>query len=179
MKSISLILLLFSVLTIEAQNFLSWKFKDRYFSISAGTGTASYFGELNYNNRIKDRLSVISFGIEARLLSKLGARVDANYFVIDGSDSNAPDSSFQRQRNLSFKSRNFQFALHGIYYFKKYQGDYFKRWSMDPYVFTGTIGSNISFLHDGAHILVPSSFVALSTCFQNFPFEKCDFVCDL
>lgn len=133
-----LILLLFLFSNgVIAQNFLSWQFKDRYFSASVGTGTSTYFGELNYNDRINDRLSQINFGIEARLLSKLGARLEATYFTLNGADNQAPDNTFERQRNLSFNSRNFQIQLHGIYYFKKYKGDFHKRWSAEPYVFTG------------------------------------------
>lgn len=121
----------------SAQNFLSWQFKDRYFSASIGTGTSTYFGELNFKNTINDRLSQLNAGIEARLLSRVGARIEANYFTLKESDGSAPDSSFQQQRNLSFKSRNFQIQLHTIYYLKRYRGDYHSRWAMDPYLFSG------------------------------------------
>ncbi len=138
MTRVALLLFLITfIFTAQAQNFLSWQFKDRYFSVSAGTGTATYFGELNYNNTIADRLSALSLGIEARLLSKLGARIEANYFTLRGSDNKAPDSTFQRQRNLSFQSRNLQLQLLGIYYLKRYQGDYHSRWISDPYLFSG------------------------------------------
>ena len=120
-----------------AQNFLSWQFKDRYFSASIGTGTSTYFGELNFKDKISDDLSQLSGAIEARLLSRVGARIEATYFTINGNDNQAPDSSFQRQRNLNFNSRNFHLQLHTIYYLKRYNGDYFKRWAFDPYIFTG------------------------------------------
>ncbi len=128
---------LFLSVSLQAQNFLSWKFNDRYFSAFVGTGASTYFGELNFDNKINDRLSQLNTGIEARLLSRLSARIEATYFVIEGSDGNAPDSSFQRQRNLSFKSRNIEFQLNGIYYIKRYRGDYYKRWVFDPYIFCG------------------------------------------
>lgn len=102
-----------------------------------GTGTASYFGELNYNNALNENISLINFGVEARLLSHISARLEADYFTLKGADSNAPDSTFQKQRNLSFHSKNFQLGLQGIYYFKKYRGDYFRRPVFDPYAFTG------------------------------------------
>lgn len=121
----------------KAQNFLSWKYNDRYFTASIGTGTSSYFGELNFENTLNDNLSLISAGAEVRLLTHVGARIDAAYFTLEGADSNAPDSSFQKQRNLSFNSNNFQIQLTGSYYFKTYRGDYFKRWAFDPYAFTG------------------------------------------
>lgn len=135
-RTILISLLFFSNAAI-AQNFLSWQFKDRYFSASIGTGTSTYFGELNFKDKISDDIAQISAGIEARLLSRVGARIEATYFTINGNDNQASDSSFQLQRNLSFNSRNFHLQLHGIYYLKRYQGDYFKRWAMDPYLFTG------------------------------------------
>ena len=120
-----------------SQNFLSWQFNDRYFSISAGTGSATYFGELNYDNAVNRQFSLVSIGLEARLLSKLGARIETNYLALDGQDADAPDNTFERQRNLSFESRNFQVRLDFIYYLKAYQGDYYKRWVFDPYLTTG------------------------------------------
>lgn len=137
MRKLLTTILLLSSLIATSQNFLSWQFKDRYFSFSIGTGTSTYFGELNSRNSINDNLSQVNFGIEARLLNRVGARIDASYFTLSGDDRNAADSSFQRQRNLSFSSRNIHFQLHAIYYLRPYQGDYFKRWSFDPFVFSG------------------------------------------
>ena len=120
-----------------SQNFLSWKYEDRYFSFSVGTGTTTYFGELNTNNSLSFNISQISFGVEARVLNHFGARLEASSFNISGNDNNAPDSSFQKQRNLSFESKNYHFQLHVIYYFKPYSGDYYKRGIFNPYLFTG------------------------------------------
>lgn len=121
----------------QGQNFLSWKFNDRYFSLTLGTGSASYFGELNHNNKIHDGFSQLNTGIEVRLLNRIGARIEATYFNLNGRDANAQDSSFQKQRNLSFSSRNFQVQLNTIHYIKPYQGDYYRRWTFDPYIITG------------------------------------------
>lgn len=122
---------------LSAQNFLSWQFNDRYFSLSVGTGTATYFGELNHPNSINNKLSLASLGMEARLLNRVGARLEASYLTFRGDDKNAPDSSFQRQRNLSFQSKNFHSQLHILFYLKSYKGDYYKRWAFDPYIFSG------------------------------------------
>jgi len=133
----------------SGQNFLSWKFNDRYFTLQAGTGTASYFGELNYKNSINDRLNVQSIGVEARLLTKVGARLGIDFFNLSGSDANAPDSTIEKQRNLSFESKNFQVHLAGIYYFRPYKGDYYKRWSFDPYI---TLGVGYSYFQPKANL---------------------------
>ena len=135
-KTLTAFLLLLSSASF-AQNFLSWQYNDRYFSFSVGTGTSTYFGELNSKNSINTDLSQFSLGLEARLLSRVGARLEATNFKILGDDKNAADSSFQQQRNLSFESRNYHFQFHLIYYIKPYQGDYYKRWAFDPYVFSG------------------------------------------
>ncbi|MEM0938918.1 MAG: DUF6089 family protein [Bacteroidota bacterium] len=137
MKKLLVLFLLLSSFAMAAQNFLSWKYNDRYFSVLLGTGSTTYFGELNHDNAINDRFSLITAGIEARLLNRVSARAEFNYLTMDGSDQNAPDSSFERQRNLSFESRNFQFHIDGIYYLKPYRGDYHKRWIFDPYLVAG------------------------------------------
>lgn len=135
-KLLATFFLLFSFIA-TAQNFLSWQFNDRYFSLSVGTGASTYFGELNSKHSINDDISQFNVGIEARLLNRIGARIDAGVFSLSGTDRNAADSSFQKQRNLSFNSRNLHFQFHTIYYLKPYQGDYYKRWFIDPFVFTG------------------------------------------
>ncbi|WP_421762615.1 DUF6089 family protein [Ekhidna sp.] len=137
MKKLLTAFFLLILFASHAQNFLSWQYTDRYFSFSVGTGTTSYFGELNSNNSFSDNISLINIGIEARLLNRIGARIDASYFTLSGDDRTASDSSFQRQRNLSFESKNFHSQLHLIYYLKPYQGDYYKRWNFDPYLFSG------------------------------------------
>ena len=75
--------------------------------------------------------------MEARLLNRIGARIDVGYFTLSGADRDAPNSTFQRQRNLSFKSRNIHFQLHTIFYLKPYQGNYYKRWAFDSFIFSG------------------------------------------
>ncbi|MFT7282019.1 MAG: hypothetical protein ACI9DM_001749, partial [Cyclobacteriaceae bacterium] len=45
--------------------------------------------------------------------------------------------SFERQRNLSFFSKNYEVNLQGVFYLKSYNGDYFRRSRIDPYVTLG------------------------------------------
>lgn len=137
MRTLFLIPFILIIYTSAGQNFLSWQYNDRYFSLSLGTGSSTYFGELNYNNEINDQFSIVTAGIEARLLNRVGARIELGYLSLDGSDANAPITTFERQRNLSFESNNWQIRLDGIYYLKSYSGDYHKRWIFDPYLTTG------------------------------------------
>ncbi len=121
----------------SSQNFLSWKFSDRYFSFSAGTGAVTYFGDLNSSNKINGRIKLSSLAIEARLLNHISARIEGNYFTLEGSDSKAEEGSFEQQRNLSFTSKNLEGNFQVLYYLKPYTGDYFSRRSWEPYIGIG------------------------------------------
>ncbi len=136
-----LIVLLFCCVSLhtQGQNFLSWKYNERYYSLAVGTGMATYFGELNDRNQINERIRQVNVGLEARLLSHFSARVEGIYFELSGSDRNAASGSFAQQRNLSFASYNFETNLQVIYYFRRYNEDYFSRWNIDPYI-AGGIG---------------------------------------
>ena len=120
-----------------AQDFFSWQYNDRYFSLLAGTGHTRYFGELNNGAGFEQGLSNGSLEVECRLLSQWAARVGAVYYTVSGSDANAPDSSFNRQRNLSFKSGNIEGHLSGLYYFKPYRKYYHQRRKFEPYAHAG------------------------------------------
>ena len=103
-KQLVYLILSFIPLLSISQNFLSWQYNDRYFSFYVGTGSSTYFGELNANNKINAGLSLLTTGVEARLLNHFGARLELSYLSLSESDANAPDSSFQRQRNLSLQT---------------------------------------------------------------------------
>lgn len=128
----------------SAQNFLSWQMNDRYFSAQLCTGFSAYRGELKHNASVQGEISNLSLGLEARLLSRWGARIEAGRYSIRGHDKHAPDSSAARQRNLSFTSANWEISLQGIFYLRKYAGDYYKRWPVDPYLMLGIGGTFIS-----------------------------------
>ncbi len=137
-KQILLGVCLFSMSsTLMAQNFLSARLNDRYYSAFAGLGFASYRGELKHNGSIQDEVSNLSIGTEVRLWSKIAARIEFGRYSIRGHDKHAIDSSFSRQRNLSFESSNYELTVQGIFYLRKYRGVYHKRWGMDPYISLG------------------------------------------
>jgi hypothetical protein len=137
MRRTILIWLLLMCFSSQAQNFLSWKYSDRYFTLALGTGSATYFGELNSTNGISSKPQLISLGLEARLLNHFSARIEAAKYTLDADDSNAIEGSFEQQRNLSFSSNNWEGNFQVLYYLKPYKGDYFRRWQWDPYVGLG------------------------------------------
>lgn len=120
-----------------AQSFMGWEYNDRFFSAYIGTGRAGYFGELTNGKPLAGGLSMVNLGVEARLLSRVAARVQVSRYRLEGSDTNAADSSAHQQRNLSFSSNNLEFMLQGMYFFKRYNGMYHKRRNYEPYVAVG------------------------------------------
>lgn len=119
------------------QDFLSWKFNDRYFSLSAGVGAVTYFGELNSSFKINGRIKLSSLALEVRLFNRIAARIEGTYYAMEGSDRQAANGSFEQQRNLSFSSKNSEGNIQLLYYLKPYKGNYYNRWKWDSYVGTG------------------------------------------
>ncbi|MEO9476630.1 MAG: DUF6089 family protein [Cyclobacteriaceae bacterium] len=120
-----------------AQNFLSWQMNDRYFSLQVGSGTSTYYGDLKHDQHIRREFSNLNLGVEARLLSKVSARIQGTYYNIKGSDTKAKDSTYAQQRNLSFSSKNWDLNINGVFYLNDYKGDYFRRLQIEPYLFAG------------------------------------------
>ncbi|MFY0598586.1 MAG: outer membrane beta-barrel protein [Cyclobacteriaceae bacterium] len=139
MKRVTLVIVLIvlSSASIFAQDFLSWQLSDRYFSVQVGSGTSTYYGDLKHTNNIRRSFSNLNLGVEARLLSKISARVQATYFDISGSDATAKDSTLEQQRNLSFYSKNWEINFNGVFYLNEYRGNYYSRLNIEPYLFAG------------------------------------------
>lgn len=116
---------------------MDWRYHDRYFSVFAGTGWTGYIGDLTNGKPLSSGLSHFNLGVEARLYSKIAARVQVGTYRIEGSDQNAPDNSYNRQRNLSFEAQNFEWQAQAVYYFLKYNKKYYKRRTYEPYLAFG------------------------------------------
>ena len=136
-RSFLILLLIVLCYSSEAQNFFSWLNNDRYFSASIGTGRSGYFGELSNKKPLVQDPSHFNIGLEARLFTRVAAKIQVTRYKIEASDTNAPDSSANFQRNLSFTSNNWEFILQGVYYFNRYSGKYHTRKIYDPYIAVG------------------------------------------
>ena len=121
----------------DAQTFFKNHYKDRFFTVALGTGHNGYFGELNYNNNIRRGFRNLTVSGEARLYDRVSARMEFTYFTVSGEDRFAPDSTFERQRNLSFQSRNFELNLQALIYLNGYPQDFRKRATWDPFLALG------------------------------------------
>ncbi|MEQ9229793.1 MAG: hypothetical protein RIF46_03865, partial [Cyclobacteriaceae bacterium] len=85
MRFVSLLVLLFTYSYSFGQNFLSWKFSDRYFSASVGTGSATYFGDIT--TKFQSAPTIINLGLEARLLSHVSVRIEGNKYSLRAKDA--------------------------------------------------------------------------------------------
>ncbi|RJE72960.1 DUF6089 family protein [Reichenbachiella sp. MSK19-1] len=126
-----------SAFASQSQNFFDWRYHDRYFSVFAGTGWTGYLGDLTNGSPLTSGLSHFNVGAEARLYSKIAVRAQYATYKLEGSDRNAADSSYNRQRNLSFHSQNHEWQLQMVYYLFKYKGKYYKRRVYEPYIAIG------------------------------------------
>jgi hypothetical protein len=139
MKKYLFIILLLNLVSFtgSAQSFMGWAYNDRFFSTYLGTGRTGYIGELTNGKPLASGLSMITLGVEARLLSQLGAKIQIAKYTLEGSDENAKDSTTNSQRNLSFFSNNLEVSLQAIYYIFPYAGMYHSRRTYEPYLSVG------------------------------------------
>jgi hypothetical protein len=101
--------------------------------LSAGTGTASYFGDLIDDGKFNFRPS-LSAGVRYSFYDRFSVGGDLTYFRLAGVDANYPTKA---RRNLSFKSNNVE--LNGtirIALFKSSARFYMRR-TVNPYIYGG------------------------------------------
>lgn len=86
---------------------------DSKFSLSAGVGTANYYGDLKKNSLFSQTSLSFSAGLSYAFTNKLAARIDMGVQRLQGSDSKSGGA--HKDRNLNFKSNVFDFALSAEY----------------------------------------------------------------
>jgi hypothetical protein len=89
----------------EAQSFYSAR-RNRNLMIGGGSGIAYYSGEMVNPGSVGIIKPNIAFQVEYFFFSRISARAAVTWFQISGNDANANDS--RKQRNLSFRSNNFE-----------------------------------------------------------------------
>jgi len=158
MKRLSFIFLfLFALVEItNAQNFYSRR-RNRTVMFSYGIGIAQYHGDLHdvlYDGMGSATGFSLGAGIRKSLGSAISLRFDVNYYQIGGDDAengalnpdgallqrsqgraNTPDTRFIR--NLSFRSRNWEFALTANLKLIPVKGSYTRRPIFNPYIIAG------------------------------------------
>jgi len=137
MKGLFTSLLFFAVVAsvdVSAQSFYSFR-RDRDFLLSAGTGTASYFGEMVNPGEFGELKANIEFGAEYFISNRISARGDLTLFQLSGNDAKANDD--RKSRNLNFKSSCIELAFSGNIYLIPQGVRFYQRPKLNPYAFLG------------------------------------------
>ena len=119
----------------DAQSFYRRR-RNRDFVASIGTGTASYFGELNNPKDRFDTKLNLEIGLEYKFHPRVSPKLLFTVFQLEGDDRQADETSRQ-QRNLRFRSTNFELALVGIIQFIEDPPRYYQRPNLNGYFFGG------------------------------------------
>ena len=112
----------------------------KYYSVSVGTGTAFYFGDLaNTGSSIINPGEQINMGVRIRFSENFSMRFEGQYYTLSGSDALQGNAS-RAKRNLSFRSNNFEVSALGQFDLVKpsrYQDRYSRRAIFNSYLFGG------------------------------------------
>jgi len=121
--------------TLAAQSFYSIK-RDRKFIASVGTGTSSYFGDLNNPSDIIDTKLNLNFGLQYFLTERVSVRGEITWFQLAGDDATA-NFEGRDNRNLSFVSNNYEINIEGIINLFPKGQRFYQRSPFNAYVFVG------------------------------------------
>lgn len=138
--------------TVLAQSFYNRRI-DRQWIASAGSGVASYFGELKNDGDIfHGTLYNIEVGLERRFNERISVRTNLTFFQTKGSDA-ISNAEGRVTRNLSFTSANLELAAIGVVQLFPEVGRYYQRPAINPYLFLGIGGVFFS-----ASAVVPDTY---------------------
>src|SRR5882724_6285367 len=108
-------IILFSLFIVpslgRAQSFFAIR-QERHFILTAGTGTATYFGELSNPGTIINLQPNLNVGLQYYLSPIISVRSELNWFVLHGDDKLASEVS-RKARGLSFRSNCFEISATG------------------------------------------------------------------
>jgi hypothetical protein len=102
---------------------------------SFGSGTSSYFGELNNPGDYMDAVPNINIGLQVFLNRRISLRSEITWFQLQGSDAEA--NSDRVERNLSFKANNFEINVAGLINLTPHGRRYYQRPMLNLYGFAG------------------------------------------
>lgn len=131
------ILVLFLVVSASSfsQSFYAVR-RDRTLIFSAGTGTATYFGELQNPGDFLDAKPNLNVGLQYFVAPRISVRAEVNWFQLSGDDRKA-DGGGRDRRNLSFRSNNYEISLTGAVSLFPRGNRYYQRKVLNPYAFVG------------------------------------------
>ncbi|MEQ8927507.1 MAG: outer membrane beta-barrel protein, partial [Fulvivirga sp.] len=120
---------------IYAQSFYNYR-RGRDFIASLGTGTSTYFGDLNDDGDYFDAKPNLNIGLQYFFTNRIAARAELGWFQLSGDDANSSESG-KVNRNLSFSSNNFEFNVVGIVQAWPDGARYYQRNDFNIYGFAG------------------------------------------
>ena len=128
------IILLFATDILQAQSFYGSR-RNRTTILTVGTGTTSYFGDLNDPGDRFDSKPNGNVGLQYYFNERIGARAEVAWFQLQGDDSE--EDGGYAARNLSFHSNNFELNAVGVFDILPRGRRFYQRQSVMPYVFAG------------------------------------------
>ncbi|MEM6522288.1 MAG: hypothetical protein AAF693_00780 [Bacteroidota bacterium] len=120
---------------LSAQSFYNFR-RGRDIIATFGTGTSSYFGDLNNPGDIIDTKLNLNLGLQYYFTDRIAIRTEATYFRLSGDDAEA-DSEGRAVRNLSFRSDNIEFNVVGIVQAFSNGTRFYQRPAVNLYGFAG------------------------------------------
>lgn len=123
-------------MVLDAQSFYQRR-RNRHYTATAGTGIATYFGELK-DDRF-DYLKAtpnLEIGVNSYFMDYFSGGVRLTIFSLEGADSLSSYESIQ-ERNLSFRSRNLELVATGSIYLFPMAQRFYQR---NKYNFYATAG---------------------------------------
>lgn len=136
MKKLYLLTYLLILVTVvaEAQSFYAIR-RSRSLIFSAGTGTATYFGELKDKGGYIDPRANLNVGLQYFVDPHVAVRGEVAWFQLAGDD--AGNTGAHATRNLSFVSNNFEASVTGALHLKPMNYRYYQRPPLNAYVYAG------------------------------------------
>ncbi len=141
----------------SAQSFFAMR-RDRSLILVAGTGTASYMGELANDGDYLQANPNLHVGLQMYLSRKIAVRTELAWFQLSGDDAKASVESGRRGRNLSFSENNFEISAVGVYSLYPQGRSFYQRPAFNIYGFAGIglLYFNPTTKYNGATVSLPA-----------------------
>ena len=133
---LALVVVVLSFTEVVSQSFYAIR-RERSLILVGGTGTSTYFGELSNDGDYIDAKPNINVGLQYFVTKRVSARAEITWFTLAGTDEKADEGSGRRERNLSFKSSNYEVNLSGAINLFSNTDRYYRRPNFNAYLFTG------------------------------------------
>lgn len=136
MKKVGLIsLILICSVQGFSQSFYNYR-RGRDIIASLGTGTTTYFGDLKDNGDYFDPKFNLNLGLQYFFNNRVSGRVELQWFSLEGADEDSEENG-KINRNLSFKSNNYELNAVGMIQAFPNGTRYYQRKDFNFYAFAG------------------------------------------